>query len=148
MLANIQFKYMSMEEKELVDRILGIASGGDNSIKNPFTGVYILNHHNFDWLIANIVKEYPDIDDDELYCYGVCDTIDQWMEKYYESVIQSPRKFCVAFTKVRKVDQPADGGWRWNKWGSYIGSKTPQHEYLYDEVDIDEVYCYHVVEIL
>lgn len=50
-------------------------------------------------------------------------------------------------TPVRKADQTHDGGWRWNKWwGPYIGSQRPQFEYLYDEPEIDEVFCYHIYE--
>lgn len=143
MLVNIKFRYMDENNRKVLD----ILSGSSNDIKNPFTGIYIIPHHNFGLLVANGMDAYPNIDGYHSG-YGVCDTIDQWMEHYYESVIESPRKFCVALTKVRKVDQPTDGGWRWHKWGSYIGSKNPQYEYLYDEKDIDEVYCYHTYEIL
>jgi hypothetical protein len=30
--------------------------------------------------------------------------------------------------------------------GRYIGKHDPQYEYLYDEVGIDHVYCYHIYE--
>lgn len=33
-----------------------------------------------------------------------------------------------------------------SKWGEYIGKHNPQCEYLYDEVGIEQVYCYHVYE--
>lgn len=61
-------------------------------------------------------------------------------------VVDSERRFVVAFTRVRREDQPADGGWRWHKWGQYIGKHEPRCEYLYDEDGIDEVYCFHVYE--
>jgi hypothetical protein len=62
-------------------------------------------------------------------------------------VTTSDRRFTLAFTRVRKRDQPDEGGWRWHKWGEYIGEKSPQYEYLYDEGnEIEEVYCYHVYE--
>ena len=34
------------------------------------------------------------------------------------------------------------GGWRWHKWGEYIGVHEPQHEYLSYEKDIDYVLSY------
>lgn len=29
----------------------------------------------------------------------------------------------------------------------YIGIQNPQYEYLYDEEDIEKVYCYHIYEV-
>ena len=34
------------------------------------------------------------------------------------------------------------GGWRWHKWGEYIGLHEPQHEYLSYEQNIDYVLSY------
>ena len=34
------------------------------------------------------------------------------------------------------------GGWRWHKWGEYIGLHEPQHEYLSYEKGIDYVLSY------
>ena len=34
------------------------------------------------------------------------------------------------------------GGWRWHKWGEYIGVHEPQHEYLSCEQGIDYVLSY------
>ena len=34
------------------------------------------------------------------------------------------------------------GGWRWHKWGEYIGVHEPQHEYLSYEKGIDYVLSY------
>ena len=31
------------------------------------------------------------------------------------------------------------GGWRWHKWGEYIGKHNPQYEYLDHESGIDYV---------
>ena len=39
------------------------------------------------------------------------------------------------------------GGWRWRKWGPYIGVKTPTTEYLDDEPEIDSVLVYHLYEV-
>ena len=96
-------------------------------------------------------NEYFDFQNEDEYlgAYGVCDTIDQVKEKYSKWLNDPKLKFCISFTKVTKAEQPADGGWRWHKWGEYIGTKEPQYEYLYDEGDdIHEVYCYHIYQLL
>lgn len=94
-----------------------------------------------------MLKLYPLVDD-WFNCYGVCDSPDQLIERYGEKLEQDPRKLFVTFWKVDKRREPKHGGWRWHKWGPYIGDKSPQHEYITDEDDsIKVVYCYHVREI-
>jgi hypothetical protein len=81
------------------------------------------------------------IDYDE---YGVCDYPQQVIEKY--NLSERPEKFFVSFVKITKESQPAVGGWRWHKWGEYIGNKNPQCEYIHDEPDIDEVYTFSIYQ--
>lgn len=52
------------------------------------------------------------------------------------------------FVKMERCEQYPEGGWRWHKWGPYIGVQNPQCEYLYDEKNIDVVYTYHIYEIV
>lgn len=96
--------------------------------------------------------QYPDLGPDEqsFGCYGVCDSPTQFMAHAIgQWLAASDRKFVVSFTCIRKAEQPEDGGWRWHKWGEYIGEKDPQYEYLYDECpEITEVYVYHVYECI
>lgn len=40
------------------------------------------------------------------------------------------------------------GGWRWEKWGPYIGTQRSVADYLHDEPDIDYVYTFHVYKEL
>lgn len=85
--------------------------------------------------------------DEVLSWYGVADNEDQVYE-YYKDLVNSERKYVVALTPVyRKYEYPY-GGWRWRKWGQYIGEKELKVEYLYDEKDIDLIYCFHLYEIL
>lgn len=112
-------------------------------------GMYLIGHHN-GYLILPHGKyhEWPDIRDSEdefIPMYGVCDKPEQVVEKY-PILKTSDRMFLIVFTKVRKADQSSDGGWRWHKWGEYIGDRQPTTEYLYDEPVIDEVYCFHIYE--
>lgn len=42
------------------------------------------------------------------------------------------------------------GGWRWHKWGTYIGTLDPQCEYLDDEdfgEDFKYVLCFHLYHV-
>jgi hypothetical protein len=55
-------------------------------------------------------------------------------------------KFVISFTRVLKSNQPSAGGWRWHKWGPYMGTQNSQREYLHDEPSISEIFCYHIME--
>lgn len=122
-----------------------IGQGG--VVKNVEQGIYLSNSFSFGNTILENKNEYFDFG--EHGSYGVCDNIEQVKEKYGKWLNSPNIKFCVSFTKVEKSKQSESGGWRWHKWGEYIGTKTPQFEYLYDEGDdITEVYCYHIYNIL
>ncbi len=136
-----------------VQAILRIVSAqnedGPTSPKNIGTGLYLLGHWNLECEVAvkrELLEHYPNLESKE--CIGVCDTPEQAME-YLKPEIEDPkRKFFIGFVRLRKEDQPKDGGWRWHKWGEYIGKQEPQCEYLYDEPVINDVYTFHVYEIL
>lgn len=76
--------------------------------------------------------------------YGVCDSLDQIKAQYPE--LQDPaRQFIIVLTGIWREDQPEVDGWRWCKWGPYIGDYKPKDEYLYNE-DIEGVIIYHIYE--
>lgn len=78
---------------------------------------------------------------------GVCDNYKQILN-YCKELIDDPnKKYVIGLSTVEKKNQASEGGWRWHKWGEYIGDKNPQCEYLYDEPEIEKVYCYHIFEI-
>lgn len=87
---------------------------------------------------------YPKFD---LGSYGVCDGFKQLLEKYEPLVIDPNRDYTFGLTKVVKAHQESWGGWRWHKWGEYIGDQEPTCEYLYDEPIIDEVFTYSIILI-
>ena len=65
----------------------------------------------------------------------------------YDAVLTEPdRYYCVSFTRLNRKDESPKDGWRWHKWGPYIGTQKPQHEYLYDDTHIDTVWVHHVHE--
>lgn len=78
--------------------------------------------------------------------YGVADNIEQIKERY-KSQIESDNPVVIGVTVMSKEHQPEDGGWRWHKWGQYIGTQDPQCEYLYDEPEIKEVLVFHIFAV-
>ena len=75
--------------------------------------------------------------------YGVCDNYQQVLNHYPE--LNDPnRKFILSLCKISKKE---DDGWRWHKWGKYIGIQKSQCEYIGDEPEIEEVYVYHIYEM-
>ena len=74
--------------------------------------------------------------------YGVCDSYEQVIDRF--GLNESELEVTVSLTPIYKNEQSETGGWRWHKWGEYIGDKTITSEYLYEEEDIDLVYVYQV----
>lgn len=127
-------------------------------------GVYEA-HLNWNHEIEHLVKnEYPfdehpgsNISDEEFRKwieeyhtrprdYGVCDSWEQILEKWPQ-IETDPRHFLIHLTPMRREEQSSRGGWRWHKWGEYIGIHEPKHEYLYDEKDIDVVYVFSILQL-
>jgi hypothetical protein len=106
-------------------------------------------HLNFDYSIdldkkLSYQQEYPDLNGFD--CYGVCDNYAQIIEQCDELKNEN-RNFVISITLIEKSKQSPEGGWRWCKWGDYIGNQKSECEYIYDEPKINEVYCYHIYEI-
>lgn len=84
--------------------------------------------------------------------YGVCDSIEQLKEYFKEEIEDPNRKFIITATPVfqDKENKGKGGGWRWHKWGEYIGKLNSKCEYLDDEEfgdDFKYVICFHLYEI-
>lgn len=79
--------------------------------------------------------------------YGVADTPEQVIKYFHNEIADPDHTYLITVTAMYRADQPADGGWRWRKWGPYIGNHRIQYEYLYDEKDIEVVWCFHIYEV-
>lgn len=76
--------------------------------------------------------------------YGVADNIEQVFERF-DKVINNPNyEVVISAAMMYKGEQPNSNGWRWHKWGEYIGTQEPKCEYLADEENIDEVLVFHI----
>ena len=84
--------------------------------------------------------------------YGVGDSIEQIKEYFKEEIEDPNRKYFIAVTPVfqDKENKGKGGGWRWHKWGEYIGKLEPKCEYLDDEDfgdDFEYVIYFHLYEV-
>lgn len=150
------------------DALLGLLYGG-RGVKRLDVGVYE-THYAFNLELKGrglLVSEYPfdaymdlatpdervkayvaAVNDKTLpsESYGVCDSWEQVIQKW-PLLATMDRNLVLAVSPVVRAEEPSDGGWRWHKWGEYIGTHEIKHEYLHDETGIDVVYCYHLYEV-
>lgn len=81
------------------------------------------------------------------YEFGVADNLSQ-IYSHYDNLLSNPNQdYLILMVPEFKCAQSPEDGWRWHKWGNYIGVQNPQCEYLYDEPDIDLVYTYRIVPV-
>jgi hypothetical protein len=90
-------------------------------------------------------KTYKDMFSENCWSYGVADNIEQVIDFYNKNKgsIFSGNHVISTF----EVHKTPECGWRWKKWGPYIGTKTPMCEYLADEPDIDKVVCFSIYKV-
>lgn len=79
--------------------------------------------------------------------YGVADSVKQ-IKQIYKFLDKSNRQFVCFVTPIYREHQSVSGGFRFHKFGPYIGRHNITHEYLHDETGIDVVYVYHFHEIV
>ena len=129
-----------------VDPILAIVGSlhGDSESKRLGLGMYQVSHFGG----SHFMPKYEDYPEDlgDIDCYGVCDYPAQVLERCPMLGEHPKRSFVVIFHRLLKKDEDESGGWRWHKWGEYIGDQKPQREYLHDEPEIEEVWTYHIHE--
>jgi hypothetical protein len=137
-------------ERDPISDIMADLGGGQPGMRTIKQGFYELGHFNFDNLLETVhkIERWPEVKGLE-NSYGVCDSPEQFIKRYEKILKASKRTFVVSFCCVEKKNQPSQGGWRWHKWGPYIGTKKPKCEYLYNEgPSIEKVYGFHVLEIM
>lgn len=81
--------------------------------------------------------------------YGVADSIEQIKEYFSEEVNDTEKTYFIVITPVFQEKEIREG-WRWGKWGEYIGKLDSKCEYLNDEDFGDDfkcVFCFHIYPI-
>lgn len=132
------------------DSILAALSyviGRGRKLERVSRGIYLIPHFSMDLLIwgkNNWEQDDPKVEGLESSS-GVCDSVEQFKQDVVPLLEKHPEHLIVSMTHIDKKTQPADGGWRWRKWGPYIGKGTPTHEYLGEEPGFENgVYVYHI----
>lgn len=87
--------------------------------------------------------------EENCWYYGVADNVEQVVDFYNknEEGIFSGNHVIMYFDVYRHKDSPCSG-WRWKKWGPYIGTKNSRAEYLNDEPEIDHVICFSIYKVV
>lgn len=124
----------------VVDPISAIMSGGVGTSRLE-EGCYQTGHLGG----SHIMPGYDQFPLVEPGPFGVCDSLQQLKDKCPE-LANPDRTFVVLLTEVVRENEPESGGWRWHKWGEYIGDHQIQHEHLKNEEGIDRVYVFHIYE--
>lgn len=143
--------------------MLSAVEGPGRNEKKLEEGFMEIQHFSGDMLVwgrnaPEMYMGYPDLADicqDPEGCglnsYGVCDSPRQFIDRYKKALADDAvRTFFCTFTHIAKdpSNRGQGGGWRWHKWGPYIGEGKPECEYLDDEDGFaDGVWVYHVLQI-
>lgn len=128
------------EERGDVGHILDLIAamhGHSNDVEKLSTGVYQVGHFNFETYLGNY--DYTEVG------YGVCDNYQQVIDCY--NLNEMGGDYVLAITPIYKSHQSESGGWRWHKWGKYIGVHEITQEYLYDEPVVELVYCFTLFQV-
>ncbi len=137
---------------DAVANFIANLSGRQPGYERLATGFYQIGHFSFDAMISARGGNLRDNDEWDPYAedlpaglnaYGVCDSIEQFQADFGPQLENDKRQYCVSFTVIRKATEER-GGWRWHKWGPYVGHQTPTTEYLFDEPIIEQVCVYHI----
>lgn len=110
------------------------------------TGIY--RHDGFKFNFDHFIeRNCIDTIVDKWVHYGVCDNWEQVVE-YHKELFSNPDKnYVVGLSTVIRANEPSEGGFRPHRWGPYIGTQKLEHEYFYDDTDVDKIYTYHIYEI-
>jgi len=84
---------------------------------------------------------------DDLKSYGMCDNISQIKDEY-DTLASSEKNYFVLLKKIRKSDLEKEKQYKWSAWGGYIGVYPIQEEYFSLEEGLEEVYAYHIMEVI
>ena len=129
--------------------VIAKCNGNESSINRLEKGVYEIGHFSMNFMVKSPIDEWPELRETGWFSsYGVCDNYQQVLTQCPQLEEDPDREFVISVTPIHKSSQSEKDGWRWHKWGPYIGVHKPQKEYLYDEPVIEAVFVYHIYEIL
>jgi hypothetical protein len=77
--------------------------------------------------------------------YGLCDTVNQFIERYKKFLSESEEKYFITFRPINKKYSPS---FRFHKNGTYIGDVEINSEYLGDQEGMEELFSFNVYKIM
>lgn len=153
----------SLDEVFLPYQALLDDNGWENMInlspdrKEDFTGFYIcdLNEHYTIPQLTDYNEAKENIFDIKYVDRGLSDNATQILDriKFLASEDKEindefkKKEFVVLMTPIFKMHQPEKDGWRWEKWGAYIGVYDEPGGYLVHNEGIDYVYVYAIIAV-
>lgn len=147
--------YAEIEQREGPEFAQAVKSFYDKIHENIIRleqGVYQTDDFNFSFLFrdSSMELDYPKFRDiyegNWFNCYGVCDSPEQLLARMPKEVRESEIEYVISLVKLEKKNEEPYG-WRWHKWGPYIGDQEPTTEYLFDEPVIEVVWVYHIMRV-
>jgi hypothetical protein len=148
MLVDIETSEAKVPDRAMAQILSMISKGKGIGHERIGKGMYLTNHWSTEHVIP-VKNKYREKDGyvelpEDIPEFGVCDYPAQCIEKL--KLEELDINVFVSFVRVSKAEQPPMGGWRWHKWGVYIGNQEPTTEYIHDEPDIQEVYTFHIYQ--
>lgn len=129
---------------------LSFESGITRLGKGIYSGGFNIDHDLREHTNYKVIDPYYrsdlSLDDPRLDIYGVADSIEQILgrRKFF---VETDEEYVLSVVEIRKSDEPETGGWRWHKWGEYIGDQEPTCEYIHDEPIIESVVVFNFVRV-
>ena len=161
-------KYMNRHVREYDDKKYKAWRFTDLFTPTQYTGVYmcwdkgiinswckqriVYNSKTYYNTLHNIrrngIRDYISYENNVWY-YGVADNIEQVLELYNKNEFGYFKgNHVILYSEVIKNPNEPCSGWRWHKWGEYIGTQKPRCEYLNDEPEIDRVITFSIVKVI
>lgn len=78
---------------------------------------------------------------------GICDNASQVINKHSKIVKDKNKKYIIFLSPVFKCDQQVGTGFRWSRYGKYIGVQDQSEKLLVDEPYIEFIFKYSIYEI-
>lgn len=137
-------------QRDVMSDMMAAMGGNSPEPQRIQKGIYQIGHHSSDIVLYGHNGDWKRITFDGVPVYGVCDSPEQFLKLHGAALEACPNRVAVFFTHVAKDpnNKGQGDGWRWHKWGEYIGEGSPQHEHLDDEDAFpDGIYCFHIHDI-
>lgn len=125
--------------------MMTLLAGGKPVLPTEFDGVYLVPLQFPGAMFGHLKREDIAGIGTHPANHFVADSPKQFMDRFGSVLDALPQNLAVFCTIIQKAEEPESGGWRWHKWGEYVGDFTPTTEYLYDEPIIQQVTIIHIV---